>query len=185
MYWKDIDVYGGDYQVSNYGRIKSFIEWHGTDIRILTQIKVNGYLRVNLCKNGKCGFKKIHRLLFETFYNYKLKEGECIHHINKNSLNNYLDNLQLMVKSEHHSFHNSGENHPFYGKHHSEKTKQLMSEKKSRENHPSSVLAEQDAIKIRELSDEGNLTQREIAKLFGVAQPIISYIKNGKIWKNV
>ena len=33
--------------------------------------------------------------------------------------------------------------------------------------------------------DEGILTQKEIGKLFGVSHTIISYIKIGKIWKNI
>jgi len=224
--FKDINGYNGDYQVSNLGRIKSFKKWHGTDIRILSQNKdSHGYLRVKLFKNRKEKTIRTHHLLFETFNNYKLKKDEVVHHIDKNPLNNDLNNFQLMADSDHKSFHNSGENHynafgknnpfygkhhsdeikelirermtgkycgennPFYGKNHSEKTKQLMKEKKIGkyfgENNPASKLTEQKVIAIRKLSDEGNLTQKEIAKMFGVSRSTISKIKLRKTWKHV
>ena len=48
--WKNIKEFE-DYQVSNYGNIKSF---HNGKEKILKQGKNNkGYLSVGLCKNGK------------------------------------------------------------------------------------------------------------------------------------
>jgi len=208
--WKDIEEYGGDYQISNYGRIKSFKQ--RKEGKILSQNKNSaGYLCVGLCKNRKGEPKLIHDLLFETFNNYKLKENECIHHIDFNKLNNDLNNFQLMTISEHMSLHHknkivsdktkqlmiknhadvsgennpmygkTGENNPFYGKNHSEETKQLMREKKSGENNPHVKLTKQDIIKIREL----NLTQKEIGRMFGVHQATISAIKNRRSWKHI
>jgi len=136
--FKDISEYNGDYQVSNLGRIKSFKKWRGTDIRILSQNEdSHGYLQINLYKNGRKKPKRVHHVLFETFNNYKLKKDEVIHHIDKNPLNNDLNNFQLMADSDHKSFHNSGENHydafgknnPFYGKHHSDEIKELIRER--------------------------------------------------------
>jgi len=202
--FKDIDGYNGDYQVSNYGRIKSFKKYHGTDVRILKQIKnSDGYLRVNLYKNGKGKFIQIHDLMFESFNNYKLKKGEVIHHLNENPLYNDLDNFQLMTNSEHLSLHHSGENHHMFGKHHSEKTKQLMKENHAdvsgknnpmsgknhsektkqsiRKNHPGVKLTEQKVIEIR----ESDLPQKELAKMFGVYPSTISKIKTGRTWKHI
>jgi len=207
--FKDIDGYDGDYQISNYSRVKSFIKYYGTDVRILKQcINNRGYLRVKLYKNGKGKPKRIHNLMFESFNNYKLKEGECVHHINENKLNNDLNNFQLMTNSEHMSLHKpseetkqlmrermSGENHPNYGKKCPEISERMsgenhpfygkkrpdISERMSGENHPGVILTEQKVIKIREL----DLSQREISKLFGVSQPTISDIKNGKTWKHI
>jgi len=168
--WKEIDGYNGDYLTSNFGRIKSFK--YGKE-RILIPIKDNGYLRVNLCKNGKEKIKSIHILMFESFNNYKLKSNECVHHIDKNEINNMLDNFQLMTKSEHNSFHKP-----------SEKTKELMREKNKGENHPRAILKESDVIQIRRLLYERILTQKEIGKLFGVNQRTISNIKCRKNWKD-
>lgn len=97
--------------------------------------------------------------------------------------NNDFNNFQLMIKSKHHSLHNSGENHPMFGKHHSEKSKKSMSNKKSGENNPRSILTEQKVIKIRKYLSEKVLTQKEIGILFGVKPKVISDIKTGKCWK--
>lgn len=115
--WKKIDEYE-DYQVSNFGRVKSFKKWHKIDCIILKQQKNNktGYLQVNLYKNKKrCSGIKIHILLFETFNNYKLKKDECVHHTDFIKENNYFDNLIMMSKKEHDSFHMKGKNNPNFG----------------------------------------------------------------------
>lgn len=56
--WKDILDYEGDYQVSNLGRVKSFIKWNGTNERILKQYKRGDYFYVRLCKNKEIKNKK-------------------------------------------------------------------------------------------------------------------------------
>jgi len=205
--FKDIEEYP-DYQVSNFGRIKSFKKWHGTDVRILKQTKdENGRLFVSLYKNKKPENKYIHRLLFETFNNYKIKKGECVHHLDKNILNNNFDNFQLMTLSEHMSLHNSGKKHSnktkqlmsekmsgknnprgMLGKNHSNKTKELMKKNHtdfSGENNPASILTDQNVIEIWKYLDKNELTHKEIGKLFGVHESTISRIKNRRIWKHI
>jgi len=205
--WKEIEGYE-DYFVSNFGMIKSF---KGKDINgnILSQSKnSSGYFVVKLYKNGKPKPERIHNLLFETFNNIKLKKNECIHHIDKNPLNNNLNNLQKMTNSEHISLHHKdkivsekskqlmsetrkekfkngelnqkSENNSFYGKKHSEESKKLTSEKMSGENGPNVKLINQQVIEIR----ESNLSQIKLAKLYKVHPATISLIKNNKTWKH-
>jgi len=174
--WKQICGFDGDYYISNLGRIKSFKRYGGTDVRILEQIEnKDRYLFVNLYKNGKTKLKYIHILLHSTFNNYKLKKNECIHHIDFTK-NNFLKNLQVISKSEHSKIHNKN-------KIVSEETKNKQSEKKKGENAPNSTLTEQDIILIKIDLCGGLLTQREIAKKFGVDKSTISSIKTGKTWK--
>ena len=194
--WKEICGYNGDYHVSNLGRIKSFKKYGGINERILEPIENNdGYLFINLCKNGKCKPKRIHRLMYENFIG-KIPKGFVIHHIDFTT-NNTLENFQMMTNGEHLSKHhtglnhseetkellkeiNTGENHPMFGKNRPE-----HSEKMKGENNSRSTLTEKKVIQIRLLCDEGILTQKEIAKMFGVSQETISYIKNRKIWKHI
>lgn len=71
--WRDIEGYEGLYEVSNLGRVKSLGNGKSTNPnnskeRILKQAKdVGGYLRVNLCREGKRKNFKVHRLVAQTF----------------------------------------------------------------------------------------------------------------------
>lgn len=63
--WKPIFGFEGIYQVSNWGKVKSFK--NGKE-RILKPYKVgHGYLRVDLFKDGKHNLKCVHRLVAEAF----------------------------------------------------------------------------------------------------------------------
>lgn len=92
--WRNVKGYEGLYQVSNYGRVRSM--WYGK-VRILKQDKNNkGYRIIKLCKNGKRKKFYVHRLVYEAF-NGEIPEGYEINHIDENSLNNRLDNLNLLT----------------------------------------------------------------------------------------
>lgn len=173
--WKTIEEYP-DYQVSNYGRVKSLK--FGKN-KILKQSKnSDDYFQICLYKNGKYKSKKVHILVFEAF-NYKLKNGECVHHIDENKENNKYDNFELMTKKKHSRIHNKG-------KILSESTKKLLSKPKSEESKNKMSesnprkLSDQKYIDIRIDIEKGNLKHREIAKKHGVSCAIISYIKTGK-----
>ncbi len=58
----------------------------------------------------------------------------------------------------------------------------LKSEKLKGKN---SKLTEEQVIKIKLLLKEGKLTQKEIAIMFGVHQPVISNIKTGRTWSHI
>ena len=111
--WKNIKDFP-DYMISNLGQIKSL---KFKKEKILEQSKnSSGYFSMCLSKNNKSETKQIHHLVYEIFNNYKLKDDECVHHDDKNKENNYYKNLIKMTLSEHSILHNSGENHPMFGK---------------------------------------------------------------------
>ncbi len=78
---------------------------------------------------------------------------------------------------------------PMYGKHHTEETKIKMSKsrkgKRKGDNSTNHKLTEKQVKEIKILLKNKTISQREIAKMFGVAQPHISKIKSGLIWNNV
>lgn len=111
------------------------------------------------------------------------KTGFCIHHIDGDHYNNDVDNLIKMTRSEHTSFHmkdkviseeirkkisnkNKGENHPLFGKKHSEKTKNKMS---------SSLIGNKNGAKPVCVNFVRYSTIKKAADTIGVSPKTISY----------
>ena len=90
----------------------------------------DGYYRVRKDNTTKV----LHRLIYEDHHKLCLLKGVILHHIDGNKLNNELDNLMPMFTEDHTALHMS-DNHPFYGKHHSEKTKEIISKKNKGNKH--------------------------------------------------
>lgn len=86
--WKVIPEHS-DYEVSNFGRVRS--NFLGKSF-ILKQGLNRGYKVVILCGSKKKHYKRVSRLILETFVS-KCPEGMECSHIDDNKLNNRLDNL--------------------------------------------------------------------------------------------
>ena len=119
--WKDIEGYEGLYQVSNLGKIRSFIKCnaHPNVPRIIKAYKHNsGYLRVDLTRDKNTQQYLLHRLVADAFIP-KQESKPCINHIDGNKQNNAADNLEWVTYSENqqHAF-STGLKHPKYGKEH-------------------------------------------------------------------
>lgn len=88
--WKKINGYG-DYQVSSMGRFKSLK--YGKE-RIMKLIKdSNGYLQVQLCKNGKVILYLVHRLVAQAFIDNPDNLPQ-VNHKNENKADNRVENLE-------------------------------------------------------------------------------------------
>lgn len=96
--WKDIIISKGDYQISNYGRVKSVERFtkNGRAVheRILkTKINKRGYEYVNIQHNGKRIAIKIHREVAKAFLPNPNGYPE-VNHKDENKTNNQADNLE-------------------------------------------------------------------------------------------
>lgn len=94
--WKSIKNYENDYQISNYGRVKSLK--NKSKHKILKEgYTTKGYPQIVLCKNGNIKTYLIHRLVAETFIPNpnKLKE---INHKDENKNNNHVNNLEWCTR---------------------------------------------------------------------------------------
>ena len=90
--WKPIPGYEGLYEVSNWGRVRSF-KWN-SDGRILSPGKNNmGYYFVYLCKDGKAKGHTIHRLVAQAFIQNP-SNFPVVNHKDECKENNCVDNLE-------------------------------------------------------------------------------------------
>lgn len=142
--WKSLDFLGyPDYEVSNMGQVKSLNYLRTGKERILKQSKTKkGYLQISLYQNAKQKKIRIHRLVALAFLkNDNPIEKTEINHLDENKENNHVSNLCWCSHIENVNYgtrnervsqtmtgKHIGEKHPMFGKHHSEETKQKMSE---------------------------------------------------------
>ena len=97
-HWKAITGYEGLYEVSDLGRVKSLNYNHTGKEKILKPQKTNnGYLRVDLCKDGKLKHSKVHRLVAEAFIPNP-NNLETVNHKDEVKTNNTVSNLEWMSR---------------------------------------------------------------------------------------
>ena len=157
--WKDIAGFEG-YQVSNFGRVKSF---KGKKPRILKPQFPNEYLNADLSIDGKQKQRYVHVLVAQAFIPNPDNKPE-VNHDDGNKFNNFVGNLYWATHAENtqHAY-DSG----------------LIP---SGEKHFKAKLTNAQILYIRENPD--NLTQQQLAEMFGVTDVTISYIQLGKTYEN-
>ena len=97
--WENIQGYEGLYMINKQGHIKSF---RGKNIKYLKPVKawfMGKYNKIGLYKNRKCTQFYIHKLVLSTFVGTKGNKYE-VNHIDGNTKNNSLDNLEWVTRSE-------------------------------------------------------------------------------------
>lgn len=94
--WKDIKGYEELYQVSNLGNVKSVRK----KLKPYKREKNSKYLRVSLTKNKKTKKFYIHRLVAEVFLEFDINSKLQIDHIDNNTYNNNINNLQILTQKD-------------------------------------------------------------------------------------
>lgn len=102
--FKNIEGTNGLYQISDLGRYRRKRKC-GTWYYSIGGSDGHGYLKLDICINGKMiSHPKMHDLVISTFER-PLEEGEVVHHRSEIKTQNNLDNLQLMTEEEHQQYH--------------------------------------------------------------------------------
>lgn len=158
--WRDIANYEGDYQVSNFGRVKSFL---GKETRILKPRLLREYLAVILYKGGKQKNFYIHRLVGQAFI-LNLKDKPEINHEDGIKFNCHVSNLTWATSAE------------------NNRHAVDMGLRGRGEDNPRAKLSGENAVYIRENPD--GLTIKELAETFGVTENTISLVQRAITYKN-
>ena len=98
--WRVIEGYNKLYEVSNNGEVKNTTT--GRKLRSCKSGRSNKYRSALLYNNGKRGYRKIHRLVYEAFVG-AIPNGMQIDHINGVHHDNRPENLRCVTQSENQS----------------------------------------------------------------------------------
>lgn len=94
--WKYIKDYP-NYMISNQGNVKSLK--YGKEKKLNPTKDKYGYLRINLCKDGKYKMYSVHRLVANAFIS-NTDNKPCIDHINTDKTDNRIENLRWVTNKE-------------------------------------------------------------------------------------
>ena len=119
-----------------------------------------------------------HRLIMVCYLGRMLTSDELVHHKDCDPLNNNIENLEIVNRSEHAKIHFT------YGRKLSKKTKAIISIALQGSKAPMAKLNEQKVIAIRELLNK-DYTLRGIAAIYGVSARTILRIKQRETWKHI
>lgn len=93
--WMEIEEFP-NYQVSDRGRIRNIKTGKNLNPSLS---KLNGYLRVNLCRDDGCHTKTVHGLVVAAFVG-RTPDGLEINHLDGVKTNNRVDNFEFTTPSK-------------------------------------------------------------------------------------
>ncbi len=164
--WKDVPGFEGLYRVSNHGRLRSLSRRvaFGTQSRvsrgrILKQHLVKGYPSIHLFNKSKNGFY-VHQLVASAFLGGRPSSNHQVAHNNGDPLDNRASNLRWATAQG------------------NQKDRIVHGTSNRGERHGNSKLTRDAVLAIR----KSDLTQRQLARDFGVSFQTISSVVSGKTW---
>lgn len=167
--WRDIAGSNGNYKISNYGRVKSFV-FNKKEGQIIQGSLVSGYRRVQLVINDKRCRVLVHKLVAETWIKKPSQNSTQVIHKDWNKKNNQVSNLEWMTPKDttRRMFDYFRENN---------KHRKVNSIRNSK-------LKESDVKYMKTLIERG-IAQYVIAKMFCISPTQVKRITRGENWGNV
>lgn len=169
--WRDVPGYEGLFQVSDRGRVKSLPRLRRTKgdgvcpvkEKFLTPYLNGDYWKVYLKKEGKGWLVGLHRLVLLAFRGPP-KRGQQGRHLDGDASNNFLFNLEWGTAKE------NGQDKIRHGTN------------PSGERNIKAKLTWRKVRQIRKMYQTTDISQQELADMFGVHQTAISNIVRNKGW---
>ena len=162
----------GRYMISNHGNLRSIDRKDSIGRKVKARelkprLKPNGYLDVNLSKDGKQLKYLVHRLVAQTFLE-NTDNKKTVNHKNGDKTDNRVDNLEWATLSEQHK-------HAY--------TNGLRVAPKGEQ----SVRAKLTEAKVKEIRDryDNGCTQTKLAKEYGVGITTIHGVIHRKLWAHI
>ncbi|MCT4590027.1 MAG: NUMOD4 motif-containing HNH endonuclease [Carboxylicivirga sp.] len=166
--WKELTFTDKRYEISNYGRIKSYC-YDKINGRIVKLGNIKGFFNVSLRVQGQKKSYLVHKLTAEYFVDKTAEDQDVVIHLDWNKQNNYFTNLQWVTKAE------------SYKRMH-----KVLQEarKKAGKVVTSSKLSKNDVAVIKGMLEKG-VKQNLIAKLFCVSEMQVSRIARKENWAEI
>jgi len=168
--WRLVPDCGNRYQVSNYGRVKSFVN-NKKDGQILKCALINGFKLVQLNADK---FKRkvyVHKLVAEIWLSKPSDKHTFVTHLDGNFKNNQISNLEWHTKES-------------LVEKHRELARQKHGNSRNTKAVKYSKLEESDIMLLKSMLQRG-VMQSKIAKLFRISEMQVTRIKRGENWGHV
>jgi len=168
--WMDIPNYDKRYQISNYGRVKSF-SINKKEGRILKCSEINGFLQVGLAGKNKQDRFYVHKLVGKVWLLKPSDKHIYVTHLDENLLNNHVSNLEWHTKES-------------LLEKHRELTSDKYNNPENKKVRGSSKLHVSDVMLLKSMLERG-VVQSKIAKMFCISEMQVTRIKRGENWGGV
>ena len=167
--WKDIPFADKRYEVSNYGRVRSYC-YDKDNGKILRPGLTKGFHTVTFKTNGKKKTFLVHKLVAIMFVEKESDNQIIVIHIDWNKRNNYLKNLKWVTRDAAY-----------------ERIMPRLQEINKIKNKGivrNSKLKPEDVKVLKGMLDKG-VKQNVIAKLFSISEMQVTRIKRGENWGKI
>lgn len=157
-----------NYQVSNYGRLRSFQS--GPEGVIIKGSVIQGYRSLNIRAGGKTMNRYVHKLVAQYFLEPDKSECTYVLHLDHDKLNNRAQNLRWATKEE--MVEHNRDNPNVVNRTQPRRTSNYK-------------LTESKVLMIKKLLRNDKNRLKMIARQFGITHTQLNRIRSGENWRHV